>query len=341
MPDSLPEGGSAPAAEMSQVSTATEIQDVNQTAGPSTGDESKGEGPTSVLDAVMRGIKSDKAKTESSPSSETGTDAPGAEDQPLPDEVTTEELSRYHSRTRRRIQQLLDKNKATSTELGQLKPLAEQAQRINAFVRQSGLSAEEVDSGFTIMRLLKSDPIEARKQLLPIMQALDKVCGVELPPELKQKVDQGYVDEDTARRTAQAEARANLAANANERAAREAQQQREQAEHRQFGVSVQSAIKTFEDNWKKSDPDHAVKAPRVQEKVELSLSRMAARGEALRSPAEAVKLVEDAKKAVEAELKPFLRKREQIDPLPGGGVTANSNPKPKSMAEAIAQGLRA
>jgi hypothetical protein len=339
-----PPSEAAPAAESASAQPApagTESQGTQDTPVTPAGDENQGAKPKSVAEAVFAALKPKEGITESSPNSETGTDAPGAEDQPLPDEVTTEELSRYHSRTRRRIQQLLDKNKASATEVGQLKPLAEQAQRINQFVKESGLGWPEVNSGFELMRLLKTDPVEARKQLEPIWSALNKLCGYELPPDLQQKVDQGFVDEATARDLAQSKARAHLAQSAQTRTVQTIQQQREQTQRQQFGASVQSAIKTFEDNWRKSDPDYAALSGRVQEKVELALSRMAAKGEALKSPADAVKLVEDARNAVRAEMKPYIQKREPIAPLPGGGVTAHGAPKPRNFVEAVQQGLRA
>lgn len=339
-----PPSEAAPAAESASAQSApagTESQGAVETPTTPVGDAGD-KSPSSILDAVMRGINADKAATEGSPNSENpGSDVPDAEDQPLPDEVTADELNRYHSRTRRRIQQLLDKNKATSTEVGQLKPLAEQAQRINQFVQASGLTFEEVNSGFELMALMKSDPFSAREKLQPIWDTLNKLCGHELPPELQQKVDQGYVDEATARELAQNKARAHIATNANKRTADTIQQARQQAALQQFMGNASSAIKTFEENWKRSDPDHSVKLPLVKREFELSLSRLAQQGKAPKTPAEVVQVIEDAKKAVEGELKRILPRREAISPLPTGGVTTNGNPKPRSMAEAIAQGLRA
>lgn len=324
------------------VSTATESTQGGST--PSTtpvGDESGAKGPASVFDAVNRALKGDQDSLESSPTSETGKVSPNAEEAPLPDEVSPEELSRYHSRTRRRVQQLLDKNKAASTELGQLKPLAERMQRVDQFVASAGLSADEVSSGFEIMKLLKNSPFEAREKLLPIMQALDKLCGFELPPEIQTKVSQGLIDQDTAAELAQSRAQATLAHNANARTVEQIEQAQANAAHQRFTQGVNSAIQTYESNWRKTDPDHAAKATRVQEKVEITLSRMAQQGKQLSSPAEAVKIIEDARKAVEAELKPFLQKREAISPLPNGSLVANGTPKPRSMADAVAMGLRA
>lgn len=337
-PSASDAGSVAEVANASTASTSTESQDV--TTGPSSGDE--GAKPASVFDAVNAALKPKDEGLEGSPASETPekTD-PAVADEPLPDDPSADEMNRYHSQTRKRVKQVLSQRDEARGEVTKLKPRAEQADRINAFVQSSGLNWDEVNSGFELMRLMKNDPFAAREQLEPIWNALNKVCGVELPPDLKQKVDQGYIDESSARELAQSKARAHLAQSAQTRTVETVQRQREQAAQQQFGASVTSAIKTFETTWKGSDPDYAVLAPRVQEKVELILSRMAARGETLKSPADAVKVVEDARKAVKDEMKPFIRKREQIDPLPGGAITANSNPKPKSMAEAIAQGLRA
>ncbi len=338
---SLSEGGSpsAPASAAPETETATEISGgTSPSAAPT--DDKGAKAPASILDAVNSALKEQPATGESPAPDSPGTDAP-TEAEAQSDEVTQDELNRYHSRTRKRIQHFIGKTKEQAAEIGRLQPLAEQAERINGFVQNSGLDWDEVNSGFELMRLMKTNPIEAREKLAPIWDALNKVCGVELPPELQQKVDQGYVDEATARELAQSQAQARLAQNANQRTAERIQQTQQAAAHQHATNSVKSAVSTFESSWKKSDPDFAAKYPRVMEKVELTLSRMAASGKRLSSPADAVKVIEDAKKAVEADLKPFLSKREAIAPLPNGAVAANGNPKPKSMADAVAMGLRA
>ena len=342
MTDSQPSAPEAAESATAQTQAPAESSGAETSTSATPTDDQGAKAPASVFDAVNAALKQQPAAPEGSPASDSpGTEAPESEDdKPLSDEVTQDELNRYHSRTRKRIQQLLDKGKTQSAEIGRLSPLAKQAERINQFVQSSGLNWDEVNSGFELMRLMKTNPMGARKQLEPIWEALNKACGFELPPDLKQKVDLGYVDETTARELAQERARANLAANANKRTAAQIQQAQEAAAHQRFGDGVKSAVKTFEENWKRSDPDFAVTHPRVMEKVELTLARMAKKGEALSSPADAVKIIEEAKSAVENELRRILPKREPINPLPGGGVTASGNPKPRSMADAVAMGLR-
>ncbi len=340
MTESLPsESGSAPAtsSEASQAPAATESQDVNSTS-TSSGDD-KGAKASSVFEAVNSALTEGKASGDSPAPNSPATDAP-TEAELLSDEVSKDELNRYHSRTRKRIQHFIERTKGQATEIGRLKPLAEQAERLNGFVQQSGLDWDEVNSGFELMRLMKTNPIEAREKLEPIWNALNRACGFELTPELKQKVDLGYVDEATAQQLSQAQARAHIVQNANQRTVEQIQQAQQEATHRQATQSVKSAVSTFESQWKKSDPDFAAKYPRVMEKVELTLSRKAMKGERLTSPADAVKIIEDAKKAVEAELKPYVQKREPIAPLPNGAIAANGSPRPKSMADAVAMGLR-
>jgi hypothetical protein len=341
MTESLPsDAGAAPATE---ATASTESKDVNQSAPEaSAGGDSGAEAPKSVLDAVSAALKADKG-AEGSPASQPDTNGEvkdSAEAEPLPDRPTPEELNSYHSRTRRRIKQLLDRGDKAETEIKTLQPLAEQARKINDFVDQSGLSWDEVNSGFNLMRLMKNDPFAAREALAPMMDALNKACGIELPPELKQKVDQGYVDEQTARDLAQAQQRARFATQANQQTVERIEQARAQEAHQRHVGSVTSAVAAFQDNWKKSDPDYATKSPLVMEKVELTLSRLARQGQTIVDPAQAVKIVEDAKKAVEATFKPFTSRNQPINPLPSGSVSATAGAKPRSMAEAVAQALK-
>jgi hypothetical protein len=337
--------GSSPsdagAAPVTEAAASTEIQDVNSSPTASSGDDKGASAPKSILEAVQAGIKNDKAAGES-PTSNPETNVPDRAaadaEAPLSDRPDSAEMNSLHSRTRRRVKQLLGKWDEAKAESDSLKPLAEQFRKIDSFVQSSGLNWDEVNSGFNIMRLMKNDPFAAREALVPMMIALNKACGVDLPPELQQKVDQGFVDEDTARRTAQAEARARLASQAHTRTVEQVQERQQAEAHQRHVGTVTTAVKDFQKQWQGTDPDYAAKAPLVMEKVELTLSRLARQGQTISDPAQAVKIVEDAKKAVEATFKPFMRK-EAIDPLPSGTVSVTAGAKPKSMVEAITQGL--
>jgi hypothetical protein len=339
----VPEAPSASdvvAAPETGASVSTETTDAVSTS-DSSSEATGAKAPSSVLDAVTAALKTDKV-AEGSPASKTdkdgvSTDAAEAETA-LPDRPTPEEMNSLHSRTRRRVKQLLGKWDEAKAESDKLRPHAEQFRKIDDFVKSSGLTWDETNAGFAIMRALKNDPFEARERLQPIMEALDKACGVELPADLRQKVDQGFVDEATARDLAQSKARAHFATQAQSQTVERVQQAQQAEAHQRHVGSVTSAVKSFQENWRKSDPDYTVKSPLVMEKVELTLSRLARQGQTISDPAQAVKIVEDAKKAVEDTFKPFAR-REQINPLPNGSLSSSANVKPKTMAEAVAQGL--
>lgn len=331
--------------EQSTPATGTESTGADTQVSDSPSDDTGAKPAGSVLDAVMRSLKTDQPGDEASPASDSSDkDAPGkdaAEAEPLPDEVTTDELNRYTSKTRRRVQQLLGRVKEKDGAIAELTPAATQYKRIETFVQQSGLGWDEVNAGFEIMRALKQDPFEARERLEPIMDALNKACGLELPPDLRQKVDQGYVDEDTARQLAQTQARARLAQTQTQQVVQRVEQSRQVQQAQALRTSVSGAVKTFEQTWRSSDPDFAVKYPRVMEKVEVALSRLRGQGQQIASPQQVVQIIENAKKAVEADLKPFIQKREPINPNPSGGLASNASSKPKSFLEAVSQGLRA
>lgn len=342
MTESLPsDAGGAP--ETEATAGTEQVQDVTSTPDSSSGD-SGAKAPASVLDAVTAALKAEPGAG-SSPTPE-NSDTNGeikdpAEAEALPDRPTPEELNSYHSRTRRRVKQLLDRADKAESEMGTLKPLADQARKINDFVEQSGLDWSEVNAGFRIMQLMKSDPFAAREALAPMMEALNKACGVELPPDLHQKVGQGFIDEETARELAQVRQRARFATQANQQVVERVQQEQATQVRQRQAESVNSAIRTYQQDWQKSDPDHAAKIPLVEDKVYRALAGMAPEQLARVTPEAAVKLVEDARKSVEATFKPFARRTTPIAPLPGGTVSATAGAKPKSLTDAVAMALRA
>lgn len=339
MTGSLPsEAGTAPVTEDV---ASTEIQG-SVTPSDSPSDDVGAKGPISVFDAVSSALKAEP-KAEGSPTSTPDQNAPGkgtAEaEPPLPERPDAAEMNSLHSRTRRRVKQLLGKWDEAKAESDSLRPLADRMRQINTFIDQSGLTHAEVDSGFQIMRLMKNDPFAAREALAPMMAALDKACGVELPADLRQKVEHGFVDEATARRTAEAEARARLSSQAHTRTVEQVQERQQAETHQRHVGSVTAAVKEFQSSWQRTDPDFAVLYPRVMKEVRLKFADMRERGETITDPAQAVKIVEDAKKAVQADLKQFVRRTDPINPLPSGTVSVTAGVKPKTMAEAVAQGV--
>ena len=93
----------------------------------------------------------------------------------------------------------------------------EQFEQISNYLRENNLSAEEAADGFRIMSLIKKHPPEAIKALAPYLKELALATGQTLPDDIREKVDDGFLDEETGRELAQVGAEKAKAAAADER----------------------------------------------------------------------------------------------------------------------------
>ena len=292
--------------------------------------------PATMLDAVKAAVG--QTAGEQSPSSEgaekdsdsTDPDAESAGEDDS-DEFTDEETARLHSKTRRRVKKLVASNHALREEVESLRPSAEKMQRVDAFVQQSGLSYDEVNDGFSIMRLMKTDPAKAYEALVPFMQSLEEVLGKRLPADLHQQVAQGYTTRDIAAELA----RQRHAAVQSRQQVQATQQQVAQRDHRSMVENLTGAITQFESDWKKSDPDYATKQPRVTEKFELAMLKAIQSGNPPRTPKDAIALAEKCRDEVNQEIRRLVPSRpKELRPVTGG-ASAAAAPAPQNTLDVI------
>lgn len=153
-------------------------------------------------------------------------------------------------------------------ERNELRPRAEQFDRITGFMEASHLTAPEVAEGFEVMALLKSgDPDKLREALgwfAPRVQALRDALGEVLPDDLQAKVDDGALDADAAAELAATRAAERL------RVRREKDEGDRATEADLVKAATEAAnaqayaVQTWEDGIRKSDPDYAKKAELVE-----------------------------------------------------------------------------
>jgi hypothetical protein len=295
--------------------------------------------PKSLLEAVQAASKKE-AEAEKSPGSEGGQEKA----KPAPDEDTDEseedgtgelsekELAALKPKTRKRMEFL-------SGQLGALRPKAEAMDQLVRYVEEANLQTDEVNKGFEIMRLMKSNPFEALQQLRPYINTLLQITGEQLPAQLQNEVNQGLISEQHARTLVQQATRTQLANDAATRASDEAK--RIQTEHSQTTHvnEVATAVSEWENKWAASDPDYKAKQSLVQEKIELGLMRLRNSGQPITRQA-VLKLANESKTAVEAQLKSFTPRKQQVNPIPNGQGSAQATPQPKTMLEAVRMAAR-
>lgn len=305
----------------------------------------KGDLLTRVKDAL------DKAKEKSPASDEPGStpEEPPADakkegaEEGKPGELTEEELARLKPKTRERIETLTRDVKDRETKIADLTPKAEKFEQIQRFVDDAGLSKDDVNTGFDVMRNLKNDPFKAYEQLRPIMDQLESIVGVRLPEDLHQAVSQGQLTEAHARELARTRSQATVTSQQLERTTRQQEQDRQRQESEAHVNDVASAVTEWEKTTGSKDPDWKLKQPRITELVELEVMRRQAQNPRyFPSKEEAIEISKKALERVETELKALRPTRRAVATTPSAdaGSTRSTVAAPKSMLEAAKLGLK-
>lgn len=356
----------------SQGSQADENQDDSNPAATSTAEDAE---KPSLLDAISSALNPEEEKSSGSGDDEdakaaadaaTGKSedkAAGAEGEDL-GEITDEELKGYHSKTRRRVKQLIGKAKGLEVEVTTLKPVAERMAKIDKFVEDNGLSKENMNTlfegavklkkggltdedfrtGVEMMVAVNNDPQRAFELLMPLMETLAALTGEVLSPELAEQVNAGQITEEAAREISRARAgrviQTTQQTEAQKRSQTEAAAQA-QAALKQQGDAVATGITNWEANWKTRDPDYAIKSSLWRDKMDAYIARVATKQEPAPADAKAIVAVaEKLKKEVESTLLKLRPQRQAIKPTPHGvGTSTGSKAAPASLKEAIGNAL--
>jgi hypothetical protein len=131
-------------------------------------------------------------------------DDPEAEEKPL----SEDEQKQYGPAASKHIRRLLGR----MSNLKKLRPDAQAYRNLTSYMAQNNLSGQEAAKGFEIMAVLKSgDPGAFLRAVMPYVEQAQLAAGQVLPEDLRAKVEQGYLDEETARETAQLRHRAKTA----------------------------------------------------------------------------------------------------------------------------------
>lgn len=264
----------------------------------------------------------------------------GAEEDADSDDLSEEELARLRPKTRKRIDNLLKERSERDAKIVDLEPKAQNFEKIQRFVDEAGLSKDEVNQGFDVMKNLRNDPLKAYEQLKPIFVQLQQMAGEVLTPDLQQAVDQGQITEAHARELALTRSRASV----NERRVTEIDQRTQDTRQREEAEAVVNdvagAVTKWEQTTSKNDPDWKLKQPRIQVLVENEILRKQARDPGyFPSKDEAIAMSKKALADVEAEFKRLAPARRSMTTPAADAGSTRSTPAPKTMFDAVKVGL--
>lgn len=227
-----------------------------------------------------------------------------------------------------RFRDLVKEKNTYKAQVAEYEADAKQYREIQRFMQTNNLTPEEVAQSLDLLAKMKSgDPAEAYELMLQRTQALAVAAGKQLPPDLEEKVEQGYIDRETAqdlhRQRVDAERRAELAQSQLER--RSVQDQRSQV------AAMANAVAAWEQATKATDPDFDLKAELVKDRVR---AHVASNGMP-KSAEEALKLSKDAYDAVTQTLLRVRGDRTPMRPAVGGKTNGSVAPEPKNLLDVI------
>ena len=218
---------------------------------------------------------------------------------------------------------------------------ADSFRQITEYMDQTGLTGGEVAEGFAIMGLLKSGETanlqKARDWFAERLQGLDEHLGITLPADLREKVEDGLVDEDVAKELARTRAEKALLENRTELQRQSDDEARQKSEAQATVSQMAAAVQQWESGIKAKDPDYAAKKAELVETQVRSLIQQ--RGAPPRNADEALELVRTAYGKINEILKPLVAKPRPVTPSPTG-MSAPASPAPASLRAAIDAALQ-
>jgi hypothetical protein len=340
-----PEGG----VETPEAPAGSEAAAPVTDAQPSASSTDEGVKKPSQLDAVMKALGREDG-AEASPAAESedqdkdtpdpdGKAAPADEAPPAALEGEDAKLPfARHPRFRQLLTQRNEfKAKASEIEakLKVLEPKAQHFEQLTQYAVAANFTSKDFQDLLHMGRLMKNDPIAFHEAFKSQWAEIEQLVGARLPEDLERKVNDGLIDEESARELARKRGEASLNGERAERITRQTAQEREQAASRdherqqqELVSNLQGTANRWEAQWKGSDPDYAIKQPLVQEKIELALFKKPPA-----SPEEALAIFNQAKKDVDEQIK-RLRPPPGSVRTTGSGTSVNAKGVPKDPIDA-------
>jgi hypothetical protein len=310
-----------------QSDSSSELEtEVNQTT-----DESNKPGETE--DSLLAVVQSVSAQSDEQSTDAGDTDSPTEEQSQdtvneQADGEQPEDFSKLPFNKHPRFRELVKEKNSYKTQVAEYEADAKQYREIQGFMQANGLTAEEVAQSLeTLAKMKTGDPAKAYELMQERMEAMAVAAGKKLPAELEEKVEQGYIDRETAQelyqRQAEAERKAEMASTQLERQSQQDQQAQVHA--------MASAVAAWEQSTKATDPDFDLKAELVKDRVR---AHVAQHGMPKTTDA-ALKMSKDAYDAVTQTL---LRVRGDKTPMRtavGGKTNGSAAPEPKSLLDVV------
>ena len=247
---------------------------------------------------------------------------------------TEAELKQLRPRTRERIEQLLSQRNELRQQWEAVVPELEQHRQLQGYLQHHQLAPEDVNQLLGVGAALRRGDYQGFLEgVTPYVLAAQEVLGLRISPDLQTQVDEGLIDDNSAReltrarhRAAQAEARLN-----------DANQVATQTQATQQVDQIRSAVDTWEAGIQRQDPDYAQMSGAVRRYAQGLLQE---RGTP-QNQQQAVALVQAAYDEVRATFRRMQPAPRPTRPSPSSihVATGTSGADPRNMKEAVVMAL--
>lgn len=256
-PDANTDSTSSTESADNQAATATAEQSEQQT------DESTGDTEEST-----EGEESTEETQETTDTEATETET--QEEQTTSQQQTTTELDKpedaklpFHQHPR--FNEVIQEKNRYKQEVEQVKPLVEQSNALNTFMRDNHISTQEFQNALQYLAALRTNPAEAFKMLQPTYDQLAMLNGDRLPADLQAKVAATTLSEEDAREIAKARAQQTYT--------QWQQQRNQQAGQQSQAELVQQTMGQWTSTKQTQDPDLKQGSP-LWEQTQLRINAM-------------------------------------------------------------------
>lgn len=226
-----------------------------------------------------------------------------------------------------RFQEVLGKLKTAETD-------ATRYRNVENFISEQGLGAEEAADLLRIGGLIKTNPVEAWKQMRPVVERVLIAAGEILPADLKDRVQRNELSPEAAAEIS----RARASQQSMQVRQQFDQQQGQARQQREMADAVQGAVASWESDRRTRDPNFEAKMPLLQKEVAWLQMKEGRPNNPMGVQAQ----LQKAYDAVNASYRPpaATRQKPAVAPIPNGQAAANAAPaKPKSTMDIIQQEL--
>jgi len=272
--------------------------------------------------SIVRDVVGAKDEAAASSATEAAKDGQTTVDPATTKEPDNAEYSDVPFNKHPRFQEVLTKLKTAETD-------AVRYRNVENFIAEQGLGAEEAADLLRIGGLMKTNPAEAWRLMRPTVEKVLKAAGEILPDDLKQRVQAGQLDQETA-----AEISRNRATLQSVEARQQFERERVDARDQENRSSqIQGAVSSWEADRKLKDPNFAAKMPALSREVVWLQSQEG-------KPTDPLAVQQQLQRAYDTVSASFVpvptpRPKPAIRPVTGGQVASAVRPEPTNTLDII------